>query len=42
MNVQYKSPTSSGLKVMGKVKVFVHAANTEADAKVYTWAMTYR
>ena len=30
--VQYKSPTSSGLKVMVKVKVFVHAANADGDA----------
>ena len=30
--VQYKSPISSGKKVMAKVKVFVHASNDHAEA----------
>ena len=30
--MQYESPISSGLKVMAKVTVFVHAANADADA----------
>ena len=32
--MQYESPITSGLKVMTKVKVFVHAANADADADV--------
>ena len=41
-HVQYESPTSSGLKVMAKVKVFVYAANADAvaDADTDTRAMT--
>ena len=43
-HVQYESPTSSGLKVMAKVKVFVYAANADrdadADADADTRAMT--
>ena len=31
-NVQYESPTSSSLKVMDKVKVFVNAANADTGA----------
>ena len=31
-HVQYESPINSGKKVMGKVKVFVHASNADADA----------
>ena len=30
--MQYESSISSGKKVMAKVKVFVHALNTDADA----------
>ena len=30
--MQYESLISSGLKVMAKVKVFVHAANADTDA----------
>ena len=37
-HLQYESPTSSGLKVMAKVKVFVYAAN--ADTNADTRAMT--
>ena len=29
--VQYDSPITSGLKVMAKVKVFVHASHTHVD-----------
>ena len=33
-HMQYESPISSGLKVMAKVKIFVHAANAgDADAR---------
>ena len=39
-HVQYEKPTSSGLKVMAKVKVFVYAANVDADADADTRAMT--
>ena len=35
-HVQYESPTSSGLKVIAKVKVFVYAAS--ADARAMTTA----
>ena len=31
-HVQYESPVTSGLKVMAKVKVFVHAIDVDADA----------
>ena len=34
--MQYERPTSSGLKVMAKVKVFGHAANADADAIAMT------
>ena len=30
--VQYKSPITTGKKVMAKVKVFVHAIDADADA----------
>ena len=42
IHVQYKSPISSGKKVMAKVQVFVHASNAdaEADADADTRAMT--
>ena len=30
--MQYESPIKSGLKVMAKVKVFVHATDADADA----------
>ena len=30
--MQYESPITSGKKVMGKVKVFVHATDADADA----------
>ena len=45
-HVQNKSPNSSGLKVLAKVKVFFYAANADADkeadtdAEVDTRAMT--
>ena len=35
-HVQYESLTSSGLKVMARVKVFVYAANADADADAGT------
>ena len=38
--MQYESPISSGLKVMAKVKVFVHAANADTDAYADGRAMT--
>ena len=34
--MHYESSITSGLKVMAKVKVFVHAPHADADA----WAMT--
>ena len=34
--MQYESPTFSGLKVMAKVKVLVHAANADADCRAMT------
>ena len=41
-HVQYKSPITSGKKVMAKVKVFVHAidadAETGADGRAVTLA----
>ena len=36
MHVQYESPNTSGLKVMTKVKVFVHAANADTDTRAMT------
>ena len=33
VHVQYESQTSSGLKVIAKVKVFVHAANADTRAR---------
>ena len=30
--MQYESPITFGLKVMAKVKVFVHATDADADA----------
>ena len=39
-HVQYESPTSSGNKVMAKVKVFVHASHADADADTDDRAMT--
>ena len=41
-HMKYESSIFNGLKVMAKVKVFVHAANadTEADADADTRAMT--
>ena len=38
--MQYESSISSGKKVMGKVKVFVHAshADVDADARAMTLA----
>ena len=38
--MQYESPITSGLKVMTKVKVFVHAANADPDADEDARAMT--
>ena len=34
--MQYESPISSGLNVMTKVKVFVHAANADTDTDADT------
>ena len=34
----YEISIFNGLKVMAKVKVFVHAANTDADARLATLA----
>ena len=36
MRAQYESPIFSGKKVMAKVKVFVYAANMDADTKAGT------
>ena len=36
--MQYESPFTSGLKVMAKVKVFVHATDTDADGRAMTLA----
>ena len=36
--VQYESPLTSGLKVMAKVKVFVHATQADADGRAMTLA----
>ena len=32
-HVQYESPITSGLKVMAKVQVFVHATDADADGR---------
>ena len=37
-HMQYESAITSGLKVMAKVKVFVHAANADADSRAMTLA----
>ena len=34
-HMQYESPITSGLKVMAKVKVFVHASHADADTDAY-------
>ena len=39
-HVKYESPITSGLKVMAKVKVFVHTANADADVDADGRAMT--
>ena len=36
--MQYESPITSGLKVMAKVKVFVHATDADADGRAMTLA----
>ena len=36
--MQYESSITSGLKVMAKVKVFVYAADTDADGRAMTLA----
>ena len=38
--MKYESSIFNGLKVMAKVKVFVHAANADADADTDSRAMT--
>ena len=38
--MKYESSIFNGLKVIAKVKVFVHAANADADADADTRAMT--
>ena len=38
--MKYESSIINGLKVMAKVKVFVHAANADADADADGRAMT--
>ena len=35
-HVQYESPIFNVLKVMAKVKVFVYAANVDADGRAMT------
>ena len=37
-HMKYESSIFNGLKVMDKVKVFVHAANADADADIDTGA----
>ena len=37
-HVKYESPVTSGLKVMAKVKVFVHTTNADADSRAMTIA----
>ena len=32
LHVKYKRPICNAFQVMGKVKIFVHVANTDADA----------
>ena len=36
--MQYESPITSGLKVMSKVKVFVHADDADTDGRAMTLA----
>ena len=36
--MKYESPVTSGLKVMAKVKVFVHTTNADADSRAMTIA----
>ena len=36
--MQYESPITSGLKLMAKVKVFVHATDANADSSAMTLA----
>ena len=36
--MKYESSIFNGLKVMAKVKVFVHAANADADSRAMTLA----
>ena len=38
--MKYESPITSGLEVMAKVKVFVHATDADADADADGRAMT--
>ena len=38
--MKYESSIFNGLKVMAKVKVFVHAANADTDANADSRAMT--
>ena len=38
--MQYESPISSGLKVIAKVKVFVHATDADTDADADGRAVT--
>ena len=38
--MQYESSITSGLKVMAKVKVFVHATDADTDADADARAMT--
>ena len=37
-HVHYESPITSGLKVMAKVKVFVHATDADSDGRAMTLA----
>ena len=37
--MQYESPITSGLKVMAKVKVFIHATDADTDADADARAM---
>ena len=37
-HVQYASPITSGLKVMAKAKVFVHATDADTDGRAMTLA----
>ena len=36
--MKYESPITSALKVIAKVKVFVHVANADADGRAMTLA----